>query len=62
MDINIIIKQYGNFLTIKEVAKLLKVHSNTIKNLTMRGDLKATKIGKAVRYEAQAIMDYIKLH
>jgi len=36
------------FLTIREAAELLNVHENTIRNLIVRGDLKAERIGKSI--------------
>ena len=45
------------FLTIREAAELLKVHENTIRNLIVRGDLKAERIGKGIIRIRQAEVD-----
>lgn len=39
-------------LTIDAVADVLSVSPNTVRNLIARGDLKAVKIGRAVRIPA----------
>jgi excisionase family DNA binding protein len=35
--------------TIKQAATQLQVHQNTIRNLILRGDLKAERIGRLIR-------------
>ena len=35
--------------TIKQAAELLQVHQNTIRNMILRGDLKAERIGRLIR-------------
>lgn len=37
------------FLTVKEVAELLNVHSNTIRNLCKQGQLCCIKVGRQYR-------------
>lgn len=37
------------FLTIPEVARELKVHENTVRNLIKKGDLSAVRIGRQWR-------------
>jgi len=38
-----------DLLTIKEAAEKLKLSKNTIRNLILRGDLKAERIGRSIR-------------
>ena len=35
--------------TIKQATELLQVHQNTIRNMILRGDLKAERIGRLIR-------------
>jgi excisionase family DNA binding protein len=35
--------------TIKETAAQLKVHQNTIRNMILRGDLQAERVGRLIR-------------
>ena len=35
--------------TIKETAAQLKLHPNTIRNMILRGDLKAERVGRLIR-------------
>jgi excisionase family DNA binding protein len=35
--------------TIKQAAEKLQLHPNTIRNLILRGELKAERIGKSIR-------------
>jgi excisionase family DNA binding protein len=37
------------WLKITEAAEQLKVHPNTIRNMILRGDLKAERIGRLIR-------------
>jgi excisionase family DNA binding protein len=39
----------SNFYTIKQAADKLQLHTNTIRNLILRGDLKAERIGRSIR-------------
>jgi excisionase family DNA binding protein len=41
--------------TIKETAAQLKVHQNTIRNMILRGDLKAERIGRLIRIRQASI-------
>lgn len=38
-----------DLLTIKQVASKLQMHPNSIRNLILRGDLKAERIGRSIR-------------
>ena len=44
-----------DFYTIDELAKLLKVHSNTIRNNIKKGTIKATKYGEQWRIRKKDI-------
>jgi len=49
-------------LTIKEAAKALKVHPNTLRDWDKKGILKAVRIGikRALRYRKEDIESFIK--
>ncbi len=38
-----------NWITIRDAAKQIGVHQNTIRNWILRGDLKAERIGRIIR-------------
>ncbi len=42
-------KTTADFLTIKEVAKILSIHTSTARRLASKGDLPATKVGNIWR-------------
>jgi excisionase family DNA binding protein len=39
----------SEFFTISQAAEKLQLHPNTIRNLILRGDLKADRIGRSIR-------------
>jgi excisionase family DNA binding protein len=43
------IQNPSHWLTIKEAAAQLKLHPNTIRNMLLRGDLEAERIGRLIR-------------
>jgi len=49
------------YLTLKEVSDLLKVHENTLRNWDKNGTLKAIRIGgrKIRRYKKEDIMKFL---
>lgn len=47
-------------LTVKEVAKILKVHPITIYRWTERGKLKAVRIGRSIRIREKDLHNLIK--
>jgi excisionase family DNA binding protein len=48
-------------LTIREVAKLLGLHVNTIRKLMEEGELKYFRVGeKSIRFKLETIMEYIE--
>lgn len=49
----------NEFYTIKEVAKILKVCANTIRNLLHRKELGASKVGKQWRISDVDVQDYL---
>jgi excisionase family DNA binding protein len=46
--------------TTDEAARLLSISEKTLFNLTRDGQIKATRLGRAVRYSRQAIDDMIE--
>jgi excisionase family DNA binding protein len=53
-------KQDIDFYTVKQVAKILQVHWQTILNYIKAGKLKAVKLGKGYRIPKEALNDFIK--
>jgi putative molybdopterin biosynthesis protein len=49
------------YFTIDEVAKLLKIHRNTVIKFIESGKLKVFKIGKQYRVSQDQINDFLKL-
>jgi len=47
-------------LTDRDVAAILKVDRQTVRRLTNEGKIHRLKIGRSVRYEQQAIAEYIE--
>lgn len=45
------------FLTVKEVADILKIPPRTVYGLIQRGELKAVKVGRRIRIPADALWD-----
>ena len=43
----------------RETARLLGIGTRTLWTLTARGDIRAVRIGRSVRYSVTAIHDYI---
>lgn len=50
----------NEFYTVEQIAKLLKVHWQTVLNYIKRGKLKAVKLGKGYRISKGAINGFIK--
>ena len=46
--------------SVKEVAKELKVHENTIRRWIRDGDLKALKVGKQVRITDEQLKQFLE--
>jgi excisionase family DNA binding protein len=52
--------QLETLLTYKEVAEILKVDQQTVRRQVNEGNIKKIKIGKSVKFEPQAIVDFIE--
>lgn len=52
----------SEYLTLKQVSELLKVHPNTLRNWDRDGTLKAIRIGvrKIRRYKKEDLADYMR--
>lgn len=48
------------FLTVAEVAKLMRVSKMTVYRLVHSGDLQAVQIGRSYRVPEQAVHDYLR--
>jgi len=46
-------------LTLIEVARILTVHPNTVRNLVKRGVLPVVRVGSAMRFEWDDVREYI---
>ncbi len=49
----------NDYLTIGEVAALLRVHPQTIYSAVRRGQLRATRIGSAIRVPVSSMNAYV---
>lgn len=50
----------NEFLTVEQVAELLKVHWQTILNYIKNGKLKAVRLGKGYRIEKYELDNFLK--
>jgi excisionase family DNA binding protein len=50
-----LVKKTGRLLTVMEVAKILRLHPNTIYRLMKRGEIPAFKIGQSWRISGAAV-------
>lgn len=48
------------FCTVREVRERLRVSRSTVERLLGNGEIKATKVGRAVRIHAASVDEYIK--
>lgn len=49
-----------DIVTIKELIEFLKVSESTIRRAIDSGELKSFKVGKNIRIEREAVMEWIK--
>ena len=50
------------YLTVEEVARLLRVSPPTVRQLIESGELKAVRVGRQFRIAREDLDDYIKRH
>ena len=50
----------GEMVSVKTVARLLGVDPQTVRRLIWRGELAATRVGRAVRVSKAALAQYLK--
>jgi excisionase family DNA binding protein len=48
------------YYTAKEIAAFLAVTPMTVYRLAERGELKAIRVGKSIRFDAEAVEEFIK--
>ncbi|MGI8870531.1 MAG: helix-turn-helix domain-containing protein [Mycobacteriales bacterium] len=49
-----------NFLTVAEVAQVMRVSKMTVYRLVHAGDLNAVRVGRSYRVPEQAVHDYLR--
>ena len=49
----------GKFLTVAEVAELMRVSKMTVYRLVHSGELPAVRVGRSFRVHDQAVQDYL---
>jgi excisionase family DNA binding protein len=52
----------SHLLTARETAGLLRTSERTLYNMTESGDIQAARFGRAVRYDPDAVMQWIEQH
>jgi excisionase family DNA binding protein len=52
-------ESHVNLLTIKEAARLTKLHPNSIRNAIAQGRLEALRIGRNIRINEQDLMNMV---
>lgn len=50
-----------DIVTIKELVEFLKISESTIRRAIESGDLKSFKVGKNIRIEREAVMEWIEV-
>jgi excisionase family DNA binding protein len=50
----------GKLLTTDEVAVLLNVHPNTVRNMVKQGRLDIVRVGSSVRFETEAVRQFVE--
>jgi len=49
-------------LTVKDVAKLLSVAQSTVYSWVLSGDIPYYKLGKAIRFKEEDVLQWLELH
>ena len=49
-------------LTVKDVAKLLSVAQSTVYSWVLSGDIPYYKLGKAIRFKDEDVLQWLELH
>jgi len=49
-------------LTVKDVAKLLSVAQSTVYSWVVSGDIPYYKLGKAIRFKEEDVLQWLELH
>ena len=59
---NMNMKEISDYLTLKQVSELLKVHPNTLRNWDKNGNLKPIRIGerKIRRYKKEDVIKFLE--
>ena len=53
------IEDKGTFLTVAEVAEMMRVSKMTVYRLVHAGDLPAVRVGRSFRVHEKAVSDYL---
>ena len=54
-----VFSQYGDIVTVGELAKMLKIGRNTAYELVRSGQIPSVKIGRQIRVPKQAVVAYL---
>ncbi|SDM07895.1 DNA binding domain-containing protein, excisionase family [Corynebacterium mycetoides] len=52
-------EEQGKFLTVAEVAEIMRVSKMTVYRLVHAGDLPAVRVGRSFRVNERAVRDYL---
>ena len=53
-------EENGTFLTVAEVAEMMRVSKMTVYRLVHSGDLPAVRVGRSFRVHEKAVQDYLQ--
>lgn len=54
------LKEQGTFLTVAEVADLMRVSKMTVYRLVHNGDLPAVRVGRSFRVHENSVAEYLR--
>ncbi|HZL37854.1 MAG TPA: helix-turn-helix domain-containing protein [Tepidisphaeraceae bacterium] len=54
--------EISRLFTIREVSEATQLSEGTLRAAVRRGDLRAVKLARAVRFEAEAVNDFLQRH
>lgn len=48
------------FMTVNELAKMLRVSTKTVRRLVEAGEISFYRVGKAIRFDSDAVTNFLK--